>query len=95
MEAWQGTLVGKFLLISNEVPGLNDDVLVARFIKIRCNVAIPKDEQDIEFFEKKLKPELPGIVARFGCFRSRRRRCVDASRCDSASSAPHFSGHVL
>jgi putative DNA primase/helicase len=61
--AWEGRLPMKFILISNEDPNLNDDVLPKRFIKLWFGETIPEEEQDKELI-KKFEAERPGIAWR-------------------------------
>jgi putative DNA primase/helicase len=69
--AWQGVLPMKVFLISNDVPNLNDQILVTRFIKIAFRVSF-RGREDHTLLDK-LKAELPGIANR--CLRGYRRLC--------------------
>jgi putative DNA primase/helicase len=62
--AWHGQLGTKLMLISNEVPNLNDSggVLPSRFIKLRFGVSF-FGREDVEL-RGKLEAELPGIAVR-------------------------------
>jgi putative DNA primase/helicase len=71
---WHGQLKLKLMLISNEVPNLNDGngVLPSRFVKIRF-VKSFYGHEDPEL-RGKLEAELPGIAAR--CVRAYQRLCA-------------------
>jgi putative DNA primase/helicase len=69
--AWQGILPMKVYLISNDIPNLNDFILVSRFIKIAFQVSF-RDREDVDL-GKKLEAELPGIANR--CLTAYRRLC--------------------
>ena len=69
--AWQGVLPMKVFLISNDVPNLNDQILVTRFIKIAFQVSF-RGREDHTLLDK-LKAELPGIANR--CLAAYRRLC--------------------
>jgi putative DNA primase/helicase len=68
---WQGVLPMKVFLVSNDVPNLNDQILVTRFIKIAFNVSF-RGREDHTLLDR-LKGELPGIANR--CLRMYRRLC--------------------
>jgi putative DNA primase/helicase len=70
---WHGQLRLKIMLISNEVPNLNDasGVLPSRFIKLRF-VKSFFDRED-PYLRSKLEAELPGIAGR--CVRAYQRLC--------------------
>jgi phage/plasmid-associated DNA primase len=61
----------KVFLISNDVPNLNDPILVTRFIKIAFNVSF-MGREDFTLLDQ-LKAELPGIANR--CLAAYRRLC--------------------
>ena len=69
--AWQGVLPMKVFLISNDIPNLNDPILITRFIKIAFNVSF-RDREDLTLGDR-LKAELPGIANR--CLAAYRRLC--------------------
>jgi putative DNA primase/helicase len=69
--AWHGRLPMKIVVISNEVPNLNDGVLPGRFIKVWFNESFCGRE-DVEL-RSKLEGELPGIAVR--CVRAYQRLC--------------------
>ena len=66
---WQGVLRMKVILISNEVPNLNDTVLASRFIKVAFGVSFLGREDLL--MKEKLQAELPGIANR--CLTAYRR----------------------
>jgi putative DNA primase/helicase len=69
--AWWGRLPMKIMLISNEVPVLNDPVLPTRFIKVWFNESfLGREDVDLR---SKLDRELPGIAVR--CVRAYQRLC--------------------
>ncbi len=70
---WHGQLRLKLILVSNEVPNLNDasGVLPSRFIKIRFGVSF-FGREDVNL-RGKLEGELSGIAAR--CVRAYQRLC--------------------
>jgi putative DNA primase/helicase len=72
---WQGGLPMKVFLISNDIPTLNDPILVSRFIKIAFSVSF-RDREDLEM-RSKLEAELPGIANR--CLSAYRRLCQRGS----------------
>jgi putative DNA primase/helicase len=71
--AWRGRLRIKMMLISNEVPNLNDSsqVLPSRFVKLRFSESF-FGREDVNL-RSKLDAELPGIAAR--CVRAYQRLC--------------------
>jgi putative DNA primase/helicase len=69
--AWEGALPMKVTLISNDIPNLNDPILVSRFIKIAFRVSF-RGREDVEL-RSKLERELPGIANR--CLEGYRRLC--------------------
>ncbi len=69
--AWEGALPMKVTLISNDIPNLNDPILVSRFVKIAFRVSF-RGREDIDL-QKKLEAELPGIANR--CLEGYRRLC--------------------
>jgi putative DNA primase/helicase len=71
--AWHGQLRLKLMLISNEVPNLNDagGVLPSRFVKLRFGVSF-FGREDVNLRER-LEGELGGIAAR--CVRAYQRLC--------------------
>lgn len=60
--AWKGVLPMKVFLVSNDIPNLNDQILVARFIKVAFRVSF-RGREDHTLLDK-LKAELPGIANR-------------------------------
>jgi putative DNA primase/helicase len=68
---WRGVLPTKMFLISNDIPNLNDDILVTRFIKIAFGVSF-RGREDRTLADR-LKAELPGIANR--CLAAYRRLC--------------------
>jgi putative DNA primase/helicase len=60
--AWTGVLPIKLMLLSNEVPNLNDKTLPTRFIKVHFPVSFLGREDPA--LKGKLLAELPGIAAR-------------------------------
>jgi putative DNA primase/helicase len=70
---WEGQLRLKLVVISNEVPNLNDSsgVLPSRFEKVRFGVSF-YGREDVNL-RSKLEAELPGIAAR--CVRAHQRLC--------------------
>jgi putative DNA primase/helicase len=71
-EAWFGKLGGKVTMVSNKVLNFNDGALVKRFIVVHFVESLAGKE-DVDLFELKLRPELPGIAAR--CLAAYRRLC--------------------
>jgi putative DNA primase/helicase len=71
--AWHGQLRMKPVLLSNEVPNLNDaqGVLPSRFMKVRFGVSF-YGREDVNL-RAKLVAELPGIAVR--CLKAHRRLC--------------------
>jgi putative DNA primase/helicase len=69
--AWRGVLPIKVFLISNDIPNLNDPILVTRFVKIAFNISF-RDREDLTLGDR-LKAELPGIANR--CLAGYRRLC--------------------
>jgi putative DNA primase/helicase len=74
IQAWQGQLRAKFMVISNEVPNLNDSqgTLPSRFVKLRFGVSF-FGREDVGLWAK-LRAELPGIAAR--CVSAYQRLCA-------------------
>src|SRR5262249_19688750 len=72
--AWHGQLRLKVMLISNEVPNLNDGGggLPSRFLKLQFVKSFYGQEDPT--LRDKLEAELPGIAAR--CVRAYQRLCV-------------------
>ena len=72
-QPWHGQLRLKLMLISNEVPNLNDasGVLPSRFLKLRFSKSFFGQEDP--FLRDKLRAELPGIAAR--CVSAYQRLC--------------------
>jgi len=66
---WEGKVPIKVILISNEVPNLQDRALITRFVVVEFKVSF-LDREDIDL-KRKLEGELPGIAAR--CLRAYRR----------------------
>jgi putative DNA primase/helicase len=71
--AWEGQLRLKLMLISNEIPSLNDSTgaLPSRFIKLKFGVSF-FGREDIDLLGK-LEAELPGIAVR--CVAAYQRLC--------------------
>jgi putative DNA primase/helicase len=61
---WEGALPGKVIIVSNEVPNFNDDVLPTRFLKLHFKVDQEKTGNLDPSLGDKLRAELPGIAAR-------------------------------
>jgi putative DNA primase/helicase len=61
----------KVILISNDIPNLNDPILVTRFVKIAFRVSF-RDREDLTLAGR-LRAELPGIANR--CLAGYRRLC--------------------
>jgi putative DNA primase/helicase len=61
----------KVFLISNDIPNLNDPILVTRFVKIAFRVSF-RDREDLTLGDR-LKTELPGIANR--CLAAYGRLC--------------------
>lgn len=63
LDDWEGRLPTKFMIVSNEMPRFKDTsgVVISRFmvLKLRKSYA---GREDRTLFEKKLKPELSGIL---------------------------------
>jgi putative DNA primase/helicase len=74
IDAWQGQLRLKIMLISNEAPNLNDagGVLPSRFIKVHFGVSF-FGREDVDL-RAKLSAELPGIAGR--CVRAYQHLCA-------------------
>jgi putative DNA primase/helicase len=68
---WRGVLPMEVFLISNDIPNLNDPILVTRFVKVAFNVSF-RDREDLTLGDK-LRAELPGIANR--CLAAYRRLC--------------------
>lgn len=60
--AWHGVLPIKLMMLSNEVPNLNDRVLPSRFVKVPFPVSF-LGREDVTLKDR-LMAELPGIAAR-------------------------------
>ena len=69
-DPWQGRLVMKVIIISNEIPNLGDPVLPTRFIKLEFKECF-EGREDTTLFDQRLRPELPGIANR--CLAAYRR----------------------
>lgn len=70
---WEGILSAKVVIVSNEPPNFNDDILSTRFLKLHFEIDQEKAGQLDPMLGEKLAAELPGIAAR--CLARYRRLC--------------------
>jgi putative DNA primase/helicase len=80
---WNGVLLMKVTMLSNEVPNLNDPVLPTRYIKLAFDESW-LGREDVKLKDT-LASELPGIAQR--CLRAYRRLCERGKFVQPASGA--------
>jgi putative DNA primase/helicase len=70
---WEGIPKIKFEIVSNDPLRMHDPggALLGRLVKVGFGQSRPEDDQDLDLWEKGLRPELPGIAAR--CLRAYQR----------------------